>query len=187
MLLCFFSQPALSTRPSLWEQGGCLELWLCSPITRLLERAASQEHKVSGKDTCLLSVLVSPRHPSFPGTRTWELRAQVHDHTWIITPWVQRVMGWSTSTTTSQDYPFGVGAQLACLVSFCYVSGILCSLYLKVSLSISVSVSCVYSCIHTSTHGSTYPSFHLFDGNNYLLSTVYMPVTVSGAGDKAVK
>lgn len=187
MLLCFFSQLAFSTGPSLWEQGGCPGLWLCSPITRLLERAGSQEHKVSGKDACLLSVLISPWHPSFLGTRTWELRAPVYDHIWTTTPWIQRVLGWCTSTATSQTYPHGIGAQLAWLVNFWYISGILCFLFPKVSLSIHMSDSCIYPCIHTSTHGSTYPSFHLFGGNNYLLSTFYMPVSVPGAGDKAVK
>lgn len=39
MLLCFFSQPSFSTGPSLWGQGSLPGLRLCSPITRLLERA----------------------------------------------------------------------------------------------------------------------------------------------------
>lgn len=73
MLLCFFSQPALSTGPSLWGARGLPGLRFCSPITRLLERAGSQEHTVSVERPRSALQLPSAPHwiPGYPRTKAW--------------------------------------------------------------------------------------------------------------------
>lgn len=75
-------------------------------------------------------------------------------------PWVQRDMGWDPSAP--QPKVIHLGECTACLISFCFVSGIQDS-----------ALPQVCSSIHASMHPSIHPAFHLFNDSFIHSATIY--------------
>lgn len=102
-------------------------------------------HQVSEQDASLFQSWPYPG-TQLPCGQTWSLGLQGMTTLGPFPAGLQGDTGWSVSAATPQGYLLEAGAQLACLVSFCYISGVLLSLFPHVSSS-----------IHTSVHAPTHP------------------------------